>query len=127
MAISERECREIIRAEESSGRLVAVGFNRRFAPFYSEMKRRVADRKGPAVVSIRMNAPYMTDGFWGASQEEGGAILGEAVHMVDLMRFLLCSDPESVSAVSLPTADMEPIGANNIAASFRFKDGSIGN
>ena len=33
----------------------------------------------------------------------------------------------SVSAYSLPTGKADPIGENNIAASFRFADGSIGN
>jgi polar amino acid transport system substrate-binding protein len=91
------------------------------------MRRRISKRAGPAVVNIRMNAPYMNSEFWGASMEEGGAIIGEAVHMVDLMRFLLKSDPTSVSAFSLPTDSTEPVGLNNIAASFKFEDGSIGN
>ena len=57
----------------------------------------------------------------------GGAILGEACHFVDLMYWLLESEPLSVSAYSLPTDKTEPIGQNNIVASFRFADGSIGN
>src|SRR5258708_4884835 len=57
----------------------------------------------------------------------GGAILGEACHFIDLMYWLLDSEPVSVSAYSLPTGKADPIGENNIAASFRFADGSIGN
>ena len=127
MAISEEECRQILLAVERSGKFVSVGFNRRFAPYYAEMRRKMDSRTGPAVVNIRMNAPYMNNEFWGASAEEGGAIIGEAVHMVDLMRFLLNSEPSAVSAFSLPAASKEPIGLNNMAASFKFADGSIGN
>src|SRR5205085_10261570 len=54
-------------------------------------------------------------------------ILGEACHFIDLMYWLLGSEPVSVSAYSLPTGKQDPIGENNIAASFRFADGSIGN
>lgn len=57
----------------------------------------------------------------------GGAILGEACHFVDLMYWLLESEPLSVSAYSLPTDRKAPVGQNNIAASFRFADGSVGN
>ena len=57
----------------------------------------------------------------------GGAILGEACHFVDLMYWLLESEPVAVSAFTLPTGRPHPIGENNLVASFRFADGSIGN
>ncbi len=57
----------------------------------------------------------------------GGAILGEACHFTDLMYWLLDAEPVSVSAYSLPTGMNDPIGENNVAATFRFADGSIGN
>ena len=50
----------------------------------------------------------------------GGAILGEACHFVDLMQWLLDSEPVSVSAYSRPTGH-GPIGENNLAASFHFR------
>lgn len=127
MAINAEECREIVNAVRESGKQVTVGFNRRFAPYYAEMKGQIAKRTGEAVINIRMNASYMSGDFWGASLEEGGAIIGEACHMVDLMCFFLDSEPVSVSAYSLPTGKSEPIGENNIVASFKFADGSIGN
>jgi len=42
-----------------------------------------------------------------ADPSSGGAILGEACHFVDLMYWLLGSEPVSVSAYTLPTG--EPI------------------
>ena len=56
----------------------------------------------------------------------GGAVLGEAVHFVDLMYWLLESEPTDVSAYSLPTGKTDPVGENNLVATFRFADGSIG-
>src|SRR6202008_1832960 len=47
-------------------------------------------------------------------------------HFVDLMYWLLESEPVSVSAYSLPTGSTEPVGENNIVASFLFADGSVG-
>jgi predicted dehydrogenase len=43
------------------------------------------------------------------------------------MYWLLDSEPVSVSAYSLPTGKADPIGENNLAAAFRFADGSVGN
>jgi predicted dehydrogenase len=43
------------------------------------------------------------------------------------MYWLLDSEPTEVSAYSLPTGRNEPIGENNLAASFRFADGSVAN
>src|ERR1700674_5905109 len=57
----------------------------------------------------------------------GGAVLGEACHFVDLMYWLLESEPVEVSAYCLPIGKGEPVGENNLVASFRFADGSIGN
>ena len=62
-----------------------------------------------------------------AEPAAGGAILGEACHFVDLMYWLLESEPVSVSAFTLPTGGAHPIGENNLVASFMFADGSVGN
>ncbi|HEV2708268.1 MAG TPA: bi-domain-containing oxidoreductase [Pyrinomonadaceae bacterium] len=127
MALTAEECRALVRAVERTGRLLTVGFNRRFAPFYVEQKKQLARRAGPAVINCRVNSPGISGSYWMADPKIGGAILGEAVHFVDLMYWLLESEPVSVSAYSLPTGVADPIGENNVAASFRFADGSIGN
>jgi predicted dehydrogenase/threonine dehydrogenase-like Zn-dependent dehydrogenase len=127
MALTEQECRLLHRAVADSGKQLTVGFNRRFAPFYVELKRRLARRTGPAVLNCRVNSPGISGSYWMADPAIGGAILGEACHFVDLMFWLLESEPLAVSAFSLPTGKQEPIGENNLAASFRFADGSIGN
>jgi predicted dehydrogenase len=127
MALTEDECREICRAVEESGRQLTVGFNRRYAPYYVELKRQLQSRTGPAVVNCRVNSPGISGSYWMADPSIGGAILGEACHFVDLMYWLLDSEPVRVSAYSLPAGVKEPIGENNMAASFQFADGSVGN
>lgn len=126
MALTEAECRELCDAVEQSGRQLMVGFNRRFAPLYREMKRLLANRTGPAVLNCRINSPGISGNYWMANPSEGGAILGEACHFTDLMYWLLDSEPLSVSAYSLSSAK-DIVAENNIAASFRFADGSVGN
>ncbi|MFN2481789.1 MAG: Gfo/Idh/MocA family protein, partial [Pyrinomonadaceae bacterium] len=127
MALTVDECRALARAVRESGKQLTVGFNRRFAPFYRELKSQLARRAGPAVVNCRVNSPGISGSYWMADPAIGGAILGEAVHFVDLMFWLLDSEPAAVSAYSLPTGGEGTVGENNVAASFRFADGSVAN
>jgi predicted dehydrogenase len=127
MALTEQECSELVYAANHSGRQLTVGFNRRFAPFYKPLKEHLAKRTSPAVLHCRINSPGISGSYWMADPSTGGAILGEACHFVDLMYWLLDSEPVSVSAYSLPTGKQDPIGENNLVACFQFADGSIGN
>lgn len=127
MCLTEAECGELVRAVRDSGRHLTVGFNRRFAPFYLRLKTALERRGGPAVLNCRVNSPGISGSYWMADPAIGGAILGEACHFVDLMFWLLGSEPVEVAAFSLPTGRQDPVGENNIASSFRFADGSVGN
>jgi predicted dehydrogenase/threonine dehydrogenase-like Zn-dependent dehydrogenase len=127
MAITQEECRELSQAVEDTGKHLTVGFNRRYAPSYVALKKHIAKRTGPAVLNCRVNSPGISGSYWMADPAAGGAILGEACHFVDLLYWLLDTEPVEVSAYSLPTGKKDPIGENNLVASFRFADGSIGN
>ena len=127
MALTGEECRELVQACAEHQRFISVGFNRRFAPYYLELKKRLEKRSSPAVLNCRINSPGIAGNYWMADPAIGGAILGEACHFVDLMYWLLGSEPLSVAAYTLPTKKQDPIGENNMVASFRFEDGSIGN
>lgn len=127
MALTVDECRMLERAVSASGRQLTVGFNRRFAPFYLQQKRALAGRSMPMVINCRVNSPSISGSYWMADPAIGGAILGEACHFVDLMYWMLGTEPVAVSAYSLPTDRKHPVGENNLVASFRFDDGSIGN
>ena len=126
MALTEEECRELRQAVKESGKHLTVGFNRRFAPYYIEQKKVLERRTGPAVVGCRVNSPGISGSYWMADPAIGGAILGEACHFVDLMYWLLSSEPVSVSAYTLPTGKKDPVGENNMVAAFHFADGSVG-
>ena len=127
MAITEDESRALVHAVQESGRHLSVGFNRRFASLYVPLKSRLTKRSSAAVVQCRINSPGISGSYWMADPAIGGAILGEACHFIDLMFWVLDSEPVSVSAYSLPTDRPDPIGQNNMVACFRFADGSIGN
>lgn len=127
MALTIEECRLLCQAVDETGKQLTVGFNRRFAPYYVELKKQLTRRVGPAVLNCRVNSPGISGSYWMADPSIGGAILGEACHFVDLMYWLLEAEPISVSAFSLPLDRKDVIGENNLVASFRFADGSVGN
>ncbi len=118
MAITIDECQQIYEAVKKSGKRLMVGFNRRYAPYYAKMKQLISNRTSPMVVSIRMNSPGIEKG-WAAEAGQGGVVLGEGCHFVDLMYWLTESEPVSVSAYGFEE--------HNVAATFKFADGSIGN
>jgi predicted dehydrogenase len=125
MALTLEECRDLYAAARESGTRFTVGFNRRFAPFYIAQKKRLKRRAGPIVINVRVNSPGISGAYWMADPAIGGAILGEACHFVDLLYWFLESEPVSVYACSLPIREGEPVGQNNLCATFRFADGSI--
>ncbi|HZS55427.1 MAG TPA: bi-domain-containing oxidoreductase [Bryobacteraceae bacterium] len=127
MALTEEEARDLVHAVQESRKHLTVGFNRRFAPLYKPLKSHLQKRASPAILQCRINSPGISGSYWMADPSIGGAILGEACHFVDLMFWLLESEPVSVSAYSLPTDRSDPVGQNNMVASFLFADGSIGN
>jgi predicted dehydrogenase len=125
MALTLEECRQLYRATIETGKHLTVGFNRRYSPSYLGLKRQLKRRAGPAVLNLRVNSPGIAGDYWMADPAAGGAILGEACHFVDLMYWLLDSEPVLVSAISLPPGKKDPIGENNLVSSFRFADGSV--
>src|SRR5205823_487030 len=74
MALTAAECDALCQAVEESGRRLTVGFNRRFAPYYRELKGSLAGRKGSAVVQCRINSPGISGAYWMAAPAIGGAI-----------------------------------------------------
>jgi predicted dehydrogenase len=127
MALTEAECTALVDAVARTGRVLAVGFNRRFAESYQAVRAALKRRSGPAVLSGRINSPTIVSGYWMADPEEGGAVLGEGCHFADLFAWLIGAEPVEVSAWTLPPGQRSPIGEDNVVASFRFADGSIAN
>lgn len=125
MAVTADEGEAIWEQQRATGLVVGVAFNRRFADSYVKLKQVIGRRAGPAVVTARMSSPYMTGDSWMTDPATGGAIVGEACHLVDLMGWLLDERVVEVQARSLPLEQREPRGDSNVVASLQFADGSV--
>lgn len=105
--------------------VLAVGYNRRFAPLAVRLREFLADRQEPLVASYRVNAGYLPQKHWLHDPRQGGGrIVGEACHFIDFLTFLVGQTPVSVSARGLP--DSGRYREDNVIISLKYPDGSLG-
>ncbi|RMF34350.1 MAG: oxidoreductase [Chlorobiota bacterium] len=119
------ELAEIDRRVAHWGERVMVGFNRRFSPAVRAIAEHFAHRAAPMALCYRFNAGAVPPTSWIQDPAQGGRIIGEACHALDVMVFLTGSLPVEVVAYALP-----PIAPgvlhDTVSALIRFADGSIG-
>jgi predicted dehydrogenase len=121
LCVNEAELSELstlYRSLAKGGPLLTVGFNRRFSPL-AESVRAAAAGLGPLEIVYRVNAGRVPAGHWLEAPEEGGRIVGEACHFIDLAVFLTGALPVRVSATGAGVA------AEPGVLVIRFADGSL--
>jgi predicted dehydrogenase/threonine dehydrogenase-like Zn-dependent dehydrogenase len=104
--------------------LLMVGFNRRFAPFAHELKQHLAHLHEPLILHYRVNAGYLPQDHWTQDRSQGGRLLGEACHFIDLLMYLVGSPPNEVVTRALPDAGR--YSQDNLIITLKFEDGSLG-
>lgn len=85
------ELDDTIQAAVVAGKMLMVGYNRRFAPLASALRDAAADRVGPVNLVMIVNAGSLPREHWMNDPTQGGRVLGEATHFVDLARYLVRS------------------------------------
>ncbi len=112
---------------ESGNDRLQVGFNRRFSPAMTSVKKLLGSHNTPMVMTYRVHAGPMEKSSWYLDPEQGSRFLGEAGHFLDVFAYLTESRPVAVSAKSLrpekPTRD----DLENLAVVVQYANGSIGN
>jgi predicted dehydrogenase/threonine dehydrogenase-like Zn-dependent dehydrogenase len=121
LAITSEEVDRIVEvvAETGNDRLM-VGFNRRFAPLFTEMKSQFGAPTSKAVTRYLVSAgPLAADSWYGNEALEGSRFTGEGGHFIDTLSWWVGSLPEEVYAVSGP-------GQDDVQVSLRFENGASG-
>lgn len=127
ICLTEDELDAIIAAQAQHGGRVMVGYNRRFAPLGVKLKERFAKHAQPISVLYRMNAGFRPAKHWLHDQEVGGGlILGEAVHFIDYMQYVVGAPPVKVFAQSLHSPSRDIIDADSVMINVQYADGSTG-
>jgi predicted dehydrogenase len=114
---------EVEKAWRDSGRHLTLGFNRRWAPAVQAARRLLAQTEGPKLVVYRIAAAPVSDEQWHLDRRQGGRLVGEVCHFVDLAQALVGADLDDAAAV---LAGGTSRGNDGVAVALRFTDGSVG-
>lgn len=127
LALTHEELAEIEAAHAASGRLLMVGFNRRFAPQVRKIKQLLSTVREPKAFVTVMNAGAISPDHWTQDLTVGGGrIIGEACHHIDLMRDLAGAEIVSVQARRMGASGAAAATEDKAAITLGFADGSLG-
>jgi predicted dehydrogenase len=89
LALTKADLDATLAVARASSAVLAVGFNRRFAPLAVRLRAALAAKSGPRRFTVDVNAGRLPADHWTLDPKQGGGrIVGEACHFVDLLRFL---------------------------------------
>jgi predicted dehydrogenase len=103
--------------------ILMVGFNRRFSKHAREIKRLLDNRTAPVFIRYRMNAGYVPADAW--VHGDGGRIIGEGCHLIDLMQFLIASPVADCSVAHFKPKAGLYLSEDNRFITMEFEDGSV--
>ncbi len=122
LALTHQQLDDIASTATASGRLVMVGFNRRFAPHIQRMHAMMGGIRAPKSLVMTVNAGAIPAQHWTHDREVGGGrLLGEGCHFVDLLRFLV-----GAPIVEHQVMAMDATTRDSFVITLRFADGSLG-
>jgi virulence factor len=90
LAYTYEESRRLVEAAERAGRILLVGFNRRFAPLYAALK----GQPGRSLLFMQKNRPHSPD-------QPRRVVFDDFIHVVDTLRFLAPAEASEVRVTSL--------------------------
>ena len=125
LAIVPDDLRAIAKALEGSDRILAVGFNRRFAPYAAELKKFLLSVNEPLIMNYRVNAGLLPQDHWLHDPAQGGGrIIGEGCHFIDFLSFVASSPIKSIMAKGTPSDDR--YREDNVILMLKYQNGSVG-
>lgn len=103
--------------------VLMVGYNRRFSRYAELIQQQTEKRVGPLYMIYRINAGYIAEEHW--VHEDGGRIIGEACHMIDLMTFLTGAEIVAASFETVDSLGTKYHAADNRTLIMKYSDGSL--
>lgn len=122
LALRPEDVEEVESTVLETGRLLVVGYNRRFSAHARAIRAAFLARQGPLAIHYTVAAGAPPAGSWILDPREGGGrTLGEACHFVDLCTYLVGAPPTSVYSRNL---GRDPAIDDSFVALLGFADGS---
>ena len=131
MTMSSGEARRILELSEKSGKTVAMGHIYRYFPIVGLVHDDIRDGKfgrvthGSIYVRWGHGDDYYNQASWrGTWKSDGGAMMNQTIHAIDLLVWLMGSEP--VEVTSMIARRKAKIEADDLGmAVFRMKDGAL--
>ncbi|NMA48693.1 MAG: Gfo/Idh/MocA family oxidoreductase [Tissierellia bacterium] len=134
MAMSIEDADRMIEASERNNVKLCVCHQNRFNPAVQKLRQAVEEGRfgrifaGNARVLWNRNEDYYKQAPWrGTREQDGGCLMNQCIHNIDLLQWMLGEEIEQVNAMlgnfTHPYIEMEDYGSIQI----RFKNGAIGN
>jgi predicted dehydrogenase/threonine dehydrogenase-like Zn-dependent dehydrogenase len=123
LALNDQELDEVLAATGSGGQLM-VGFNRRFSPLARAAFDFFEHHQFPLSISYRVNAGRIAPNHWVHDAREGGRIIGEVCHFIDLIHFITGSLTTRVFAEAVAGHSSEATDEDSVFVTLRLADGS---
>ena len=121
LALTVEELDDVEAAWRASGRVLFVGFNRRWSQPVKAVREHFADAPGPIVVTYRVNAGKVPEKHWYHDRRQGGRLLGEVCHFVDTCSAIFGADPVDVHAFG--AGGGEVLLQEDLVLTLRYPDG----
>jgi hypothetical protein len=122
LALTEDELDAVRAAWLESGRVLAIGFNRRWSPALAAARRALAGITAAKLVVYRIAAGPVPADHWYRDPRQGGRLRGEVSHFIDTAQALVGAPIEDVTGLS----GGGPLGpADDAVLALRFADGSL--
>ncbi len=107
----------------ADGAKLKVGFNRSYSSKIEKIKKLIEGMESMLCINYTINAGYVHPTHWIMDPQQGGRILGELCHYIDLCADLTQSQVIQSNIVNL--GENASATSDNIVAQLKFENGSI--
>jgi predicted dehydrogenase len=130
IALRVEKAWEMVDAVEKAGIVTQVGFMYRFGAVTRRVKELIASGQAgqPGLMSARYFCNSLHSEWWRSKDKSGGQVFEQAIHMIDLMRYLL---GDAATAYSLQNnmfhQDVPDYTVEDVSGTiYGFKSGAVG-
>jgi len=121
-AVNRAQLQLLVRSLEETGGFLAVGYNRRYADHTKRALEAISEEDGPTVVNCSVRLWPLPQGHWYYWPDQGGRVIANACHWIDLGYVSVGRQPASDCLVATSQRGRYD---EDLTLVFTFPDGSL--